>query len=154
MPREIPDCRECGLCCVSPHDQECFCDLLEEDEKRLGSRTLRGKVVYPTFFDQLAHEIDGRHIPAAIKTRWVEQKAGPLKGISTCSCVFLQGSLLKKVSCQVYEKRPRACRVAVKPGDRTCKTLRKMTRDLLQDSEKSSVVSGSTRSKRGSKGTG
>jgi Fe-S-cluster containining protein len=134
MPRETPDCRACGLCCVCNWDQDSFCDLLEEDEKRLGSRILRGKVVRPTPFEQLAAELDGKYVPASIKTHWVEQISGPLKGISTCSCVFLRGSLLKKVFCQVYEKRPRVCRIAVNSGDRTCKIIRKMTENLLRDS--------------------
>jgi Fe-S-cluster containining protein len=124
------DCLTCGVCCVSLRDQDCFCDLTPEDEKRLGAAWVRRNVLRARLFDLIA---SGGRVPwGAIKTKWRKQRAGPLKGAEACMCVALRGNLLHKVSCSVYEKRPRTCREAVKPGNRTCLWLR---REILRVSE-------------------
>lgn len=127
MPEKAPkpDCTTCGVCCIAPDDQDEFCDIDEADEKRLGSAFTRRYVNYPSFFDQLCREIDGRQLWGAIKTKWVKEKEGPHKGAQFCRCICLKGVVGKKVYCSVYEKRPRACREAVKPGDRACRTLQR-----------------------------
>jgi Fe-S-cluster containining protein len=120
------DCLTCGVCCVSLQDQDCFCDLTPEDEERLGAAWVRRNVLRTRLFDFIA---SGGRLPwGAIKTKWRKQQAGPLKGAEMLTCVALRGSILHRVQCSVYEKRPRTCREAVKPGDRTCLWLRREIR--------------------------
>lgn len=127
-----PDCRTCGLCCVSPQDQEAFCDLDEEDEQRLGKSWVRRNVMRYSFYDSMMEMIQhGQALPpGAIKTRWKPVKAGPLKGHQVCACVALRGSVMNQVSCSVYDRRPDTCREAVVPGGRTCKEIRRMYKEL------------------------
>ncbi len=128
------DCRACGLCCISLHDQEAYCDITEEDEKRLGKKFVRLHVLHPRTLDTLAALIENRRaLYAAIKTRWLEAQAGPFKGVSACACVALEGSLMHKVKCSIYEKRPRVCHDAVKPGDKNCLEIRRMFKALLEE---------------------
>lgn len=135
MPREKPDCQRCGVCCVSPHEQDSFCDVNDADIRRMGIRLARANVLVHSVFDQALSMIDGRSLPpGAIMTQWRRQRAGPFKGIDVCACVFLRGSLMNQVSCRIYDRRPRACHEAVKPGDRSCRELRRMFRDYLRDS--------------------
>lgn len=115
-------CRSCGICCISLTESEVYCDVTVEDMN----------VIRPRLFDRLAHAIDGNRIPdGAIKTVWTEQTSGPLKGIQVCACAALRGSVMRKVSCSVYENRPRVCRVAVVPGDKACRQVREMFQRLL-----------------------
>ncbi len=113
------DCRACGLCCVSVYDQDVFCDVDEADCERLGVAWVRRNVLFPTLFEQL---VGG--VPPAIKTRMRVQRSGSMRGESACVCVALRGTLLKKVSCSVYDLRPQTCRESVKPGDPVCLDLR------------------------------
>ena len=127
-------CLSCGACCVSYHDQEVFCDVTPTDEERLGRTFVRLNVLRPRIIDTLGAAIDGRHLPyGAIKTKWRKMRTGPLKGYEVCGCVALQGTVLEKVSCKVYEKRPDACRNAVKPGDKTCRQIRRMVLEKLEE---------------------
>lgn len=138
---EKPDCMSCGACCVSLYDQDAFCDIDERDVRALGAAWAKRNVIFTSSFDILAHALGGDSIPhAAIKTKWVEQKAGPLKGAETCTCVALKGSLMKSVKCSIYEKRPRTCRVAVSPGDRTCLEIRRMFQDLIEKNAPKAVT--------------
>lgn len=122
------NCQACGLCCVSPYDnQDSFADVTVEDCERLGVKWVKRNVVFPPLFDQLAFG----HTPA-IKTRWLRQRSGPLKGESALACVALRGILLKKVRCSVYEQRPTCCREAIKPGTSVCLDLR---RESQEDSQ-------------------
>lgn len=124
MPK--PDCTTCGACCISPIDQETFCDVTIADEKRLGAQLVKRYVLCSSMFDLLCAAIDWRPMSqGAIKTVWTEEKHGPFKSYQFCRCVFLQGTIMKKVKCRIYEKRPRACRIAMKPGDYACKQLRR-----------------------------
>ena len=126
-------CLECGVCCVSLHDQPAYCDVTKEDEARLGKRFVRLHVIHASYVDRLAHAIDGNRITeGAIATKWRMQKSGPMKGAELCACVALRGVVLKKVACSVYTNRPRACRVAVKPGDRSCRWLRRRIREAIE----------------------
>lgn len=120
-----PDCRTCGACCVALQDQEGFCDVTEKDVERLGKRFTRLHVVYPSTADHLSASLTGQKPSwGAIRARYRKQRSGPLKGIEANACVCLRGSLLKRVSCSIYDKRPEVCRKAVRPGDRTCRWLR------------------------------
>lgn len=131
--KELPDCCACGACCVSPYDQDVFCDISEADEKLLGAALVRRYVLYPSFFDSLCSAID-EHAPhwGAIKTRWRTMRAGPLKGTDVCACVFLEGTVLKRVKCRIYEKRPQTCRRAMRPGEKACLKLRRLFQETVE----------------------
>jgi hypothetical protein len=132
-------CRSCGVCCVSLDEADCYCDVTVDDMERLGDAFVRRHVMLARPFDLLASAIDGgRFPPGVIKTAWKAQKTGPLKGCSACVCVALRGSLMHQTSCAVYAKRPEVCRKAVKPGDVTCRRVRRMFRDLIADLSQSS----------------
>jgi len=123
------ECLTCGVCCVSLEDQEAFCDVLPEDEVRLGEAFVRRHVYRFHLVDLATSLMMGREVPpGAIRTKWVKQRMGPLKGCEVLTCVALRGSVLHRVRCSVYEKRPYACREAVKPGDKTCLWLRREIR--------------------------
>jgi len=122
----MPDCRSCGLCCVAMYDQESFCDVESEDLERLGVRWVRRNVLFSSLLDRMCSRIDGAQWPlGAIMTRSRVVKAGPMKGCTVCICVALRGSVGNRVSCRVYDKRPKVCHEAVVPGDRTCRSLRR-----------------------------
>lgn len=112
------DCQSCGLCCVSVYDQEVFADVDEADCERLGVAWVRRNVLFPSLFDQLVGGVP------AIKTKWLAQRSGPMRGKRACVCVALRGTLLKKVRCSVYDRRPQSCRDSVEPGDLVCLDLR------------------------------
>ena len=138
MPREkitAATCVKCGLCCCALTDQNAFCDVTPTDAKRLGKRFVRLHVLHPSVMDQLTSAFDGRPVPwGAIETKWKEQEAGPLKGVSVNACVALKGTVMQQVKCSVYAKRPDTCRTAVIPGDESCRWLRKQCRDAAKAS--------------------
>ena len=118
-------CLSCGACCVAPNDQEVFCDLVESDIKRLGEKWVQKHALAPNPITLFSCVIDGAPPPPlAIRSKYRAQRAGRLKGWELCCCVALRGSVMNQVSCSVYEKRPRACRMAVKPGDSACRRIR------------------------------
>lgn len=118
-------CLSCGVCCVAPYGQDAFADVTAVDERRLGRRFVRLHVVQTTPFEQLLGIVEGNTIPqGAIRTKECEQKTGPLKGLLGSVCAALRGSLMSRVSCSIYEKRPQVCREAVVPGDRVCRQIR------------------------------
>lgn len=136
LPSAEFDCQTCGLCCVAGHEQDAFCDLTEADLERFitnrGKRWIRRNVLFATAFDLLCQAIDGgRSVGAALRTKIRKVRAGPLKDYEICACFALRGSPLRKVSCSIYEDRPHACRIAVKPGDKVCKTIRRQTKALV-----------------------
>jgi Fe-S-cluster containining protein len=126
-----PDCRTCGVCCVSLHDQDVYCDVTPADIKRMGPRASR-HVASPSPFYRLLSELDGREAPMAIVTKWRTMQAGPLKGLNVCACVFLNGSVLHRTSCRIYKKRPKSCREACNPGDKHCLEARRLFQDLVE----------------------
>jgi Fe-S-cluster containining protein len=129
-------CRSCGICCVSLTGSEVYCDVTVEDMKRLSKRFVKNNVHQTSLFDRVAHAIDGNHVPdGAIKTVWVKQKTGPLKGTEVCACAALRGSVMRRVSCSIYEVRPRTCRTAVVPGDKACRQVRGLFQRLLDEVE-------------------
>lgn len=129
------DCVKCGLCCVSLHDQDRFADVTAEDEKRLGKKFVRLHVIHTHPFDMLTSALGGgdRLPQGVIATKWLKQRVGPFKGLEVCACVALRGSLLEKTSCSIYNKRPKVCHDAVKPGDKTCKQIRAIYKRGLKD---------------------
>lgn len=117
-------CRSCGACCVAPYDQEEFCDVTAADMRRLGMRFVRLNVLQPSTFDVLASAMSGQAHVSAIRTEWRTQARGPLKGFELNTCAALRGSVMQRVGCRVYPKRPDVCRNAVKPGDKVCREIR------------------------------
>lgn len=81
----------------------------------------------PSFFDRALAAIsgDGRVPFAAIRTKCVEPTRGPLEGSSLSTCVALRGTPGVSVTCTVYKNRPKTCHTAVKPGDSTCRRIRR-----------------------------
>lgn len=129
-----PNCQTCGVCCVAPHTQDRFADVSDDDLKRLGRRLIRLHVVATAPIDLLTAAIDGRLRPsAAMTTTMVREKRGPLKSWEACRCSALKGDLMQKVRCAIYEKRPDVCRTAVRPGDRTCRELRRVFKEFLHE---------------------
>jgi len=104
---------------------ESFCDLMPAEVDAMSPQFIAKNVHFTRIFEQIIY----KHPPAALRTRWTEQKAGPLKGNRACVCCQLSGSLMHKVRCRIYENRPSVCRRAVKPGDKNCKVMRQI---LLQ----------------------
>ena len=128
------NCLSCGACCVAPHEQEVFCDLVDSDIRRLGEKWVWRHALTPNPITLFSCVIDGAPPPPlAIKSKYRTQRAGPFKTWAFCCCVALRGSVMHKVTCSVYEKRPRACRTAVKPGDRACREIRKALRERLEE---------------------
>lgn len=118
-------CVTCGLCCMPVQRQDAFCDVSVEDLKRLDRRWVRNNVLGFSAMDRMLAAIDGYPLPAgALKTREHVAKHGPFRGQEVCACVALKGDPGHKVECRIYAKRPNTCRVAVVPGDETCRTLR------------------------------
>jgi len=131
--KKAPDCLTCGACCISLKDQEAYCDVLASDLKQLDPRWVKRNVVFPSAFDYVLSAIDNTDLPyGAIKTVWRLQRSGPLKGARVCMCAALRGSVLGRVSCSIYGKRPEACREAVHPGERVCHWLRDELHRLLE----------------------
>jgi len=127
-------CVRCGLCCISPYDQDVFCDVLTKDLHRLSNSFIRRNVQTSGVFDLVVALQKGQHCPqAALKTRWREQKSGPLKDYELCMCVALRGTALVKVRCSIYDKRPDACRDAVKPGDKVCREVRRAFKEQVDE---------------------
>lgn len=120
-----PDCLLCGACCVSLQDSDYYCDVDEADCRKLSPQFVKRNVGTLSAFDGLLALIDGNTTPyAAIRTKWRTVRRGPLKGIDVCACVALKGNIMHKVSCAIYEVRPKTCKRAVKPGDRSCRWIR------------------------------
>ena len=106
MPTPTLDCQRCGACCCNPADNraEGFRDYVEVDR----ASRLFGK-------------------PALLKRYAVPDAAGVfhLKLLGTEErCAALLGSLGKRVTCAIYELRPRGCRL-VEKGDRSCLQYRR-----------------------------
>ena len=117
-----PDCRTCGLCCVSLIDQEVLCNLELEDVERLGPALRRKHVKY----------IFVKGFQPALATKWTKNRCGPLKGAETCNCALLGGSVLHAVYCRIYSIRPQVCHKAMRPGEQACHQLRRLVQDGLQ----------------------
>lgn len=134
MAREIPNCRTCGVCCVCPQDMGVYCDLEPEDVNRLSRPFVEKNVLFCPPLDLLAMIIDGRKISGgAIRTEWRTMKSGPFRDYEMNTCVALRGSVMHRVSCSIYKNRPRACHIAVVPGDLSCLEIRKAFRRAIKD---------------------
>ena len=99
LPIVAETCRKCGACCVSPYDSDRYVDLDEDDPAR-----------FSLLFRK--HAVVGRSL------RTKHDAAG------NCVCVALRGTVGQRVSCSVYENRPRVCR-AFRPGSGDCRQARR-----------------------------
>lgn len=98
--------------------------MTEEDAKKL-PRKFRLKLWHPSPFDRaMAMFRGGEYYPhAALRTH-------QLKDFT--ACVALEGEIGKKVKCVIYKDRPAVCAEVVKPGDKTCRALRKRYKEDLR----------------------
>lgn len=96
--KEELDCRTCGACCVSPYEQEGWADVTYEDKQRLSPYAQQLLTVCGDAIETKASEFG-------------------------CACVFLRGTPGKRVSCGIYETRPRVC-AGFKVGGTDCKYMR------------------------------
>lgn len=130
----IPDCRECGACCLATIGlPDGTCDV-EEDEIAQLPAELQKQLIYPEPYELMARTLSGRKsFYAVIPVKVSTAKSGPLKGIDCSTCVCLEGSVMDRVSCSIYEQRPKSCRVALMPGDPTCRKTRQLIENSLQE---------------------
>lgn len=118
--KPLPNCTECGACCWVPYERDDYCDLTEKEYKRFSPQFRAKNVKVYGAFSMLCRGAP----PAALRTRWKKQTSGPFKGSELFVCCMLDGSVLHRVRCRIYETRPRVCRKAVKPGSRACLAIR------------------------------
>lgn len=117
-----PDCLRCGLCCCAPAGQDSFCDVAVEDRKRL-PRKFKLQLWHPSIFDHVIAATENATYPhAALKTRELDDFT---------ACVALEGIVGREVKCAIYVRRPIVCQEAVKPGGKTCRSLRKICKEDL-----------------------
>lgn len=72
------------------------------------------------------------HSVVHTKTVWKDQRRGPLAGAQACVCSALQGSLLSRVSCSIYNQRPEVCR-SFEPGSARCKAARRQLENAVAE---------------------
>ena len=131
--KSAPNCRTCGVCCVSLQDDDIWAELTMADAERLGERWCRRNVLGHSMMDVLCRTLDGQpSYLGDIMTKWRKLRAGPFKGVEVCTCVALRGSILHRVSCSVYEKRPAVCRNALNPGERQCLEARRLFQQAVE----------------------
>jgi len=111
---EMPDCRTCGLCCTPDMDYGYLPDIEEHELARFSPTWVRRCIVKVGKWK-------------AIRTASKLQRCGPFAGTKQLVCIALRGSLMHRVSCAIYDRRPDVCRDAIKPGDADCLALHKMT---------------------------
>jgi Fe-S-cluster containining protein len=128
------DCTKCGACCWCHADnQDYFCNLTEAEMARLPQQFVK-------HLTRGVDVLDGEYMPpGALKTKWKRMKSGPFKDKVLNVCVMLDGSLLSRVKCRIYNIRPKACRNAANPGDEGCLRARSMLLDLLASDMMSDV---------------
>ena len=97
------DCRTCGACCGPTYDDETHVDLFDVDVARLSPAYRRTNV---------AHSGTG----LALRTKRTKQ--------SGTVCVALRGTVGRRVSCGIYDRRPDACR-CFSPGGAACLEARR-----------------------------
>lgn len=93
------DCRACGVCCTIEEDVDYSVNVDEEDLDRLSPGFINRNVFRPNGFE-------GLYLRAVQRV----QLKGPLAGLVVTCCAALRGSVLHRVSCSIYEHRPKACR--------------------------------------------
>lgn len=119
-------CTQCGLCCVSFLERDVFCDLFREDIPQIPKEHRKWiSLQYELNPDPTRLVADELPVSAALKTKIVKPRGGPLKGRRLRVCALLDGTPGKKTQCVIYKQRPFICRESVKPGDAVCQWTRK-----------------------------
>lgn len=93
----VPSCTQCGACCSHPKDSE-WVEVFNND------------------YDQLSADLT-----RPSKRNWSPLTTPPyvMKQNKAGTCIALEGTLGKKVNCNIYNRRPRACR-ALRRGSKEC----------------------------------
>lgn len=98
------ECRRCGACCGPRYDEETHVDLDRADLRRLSPRFRRLHVLQPSC-----------ESAGSIRTK---------RNHNGVVCAALRGSVGSRVSCAIYDRRPKGCR-AYRPGSRDCLETRR-----------------------------
>lgn len=117
------DCRTCGACCTTVQARAAgaatstgWADCTVEDVKRL-SRAARSHLV------PVRHDLGYTAAVAATATR---------RTASGERCVFLRGTIGRRVSCDVYRTRPEVCR-SFQRGSVDCLEARQLMKIVHRD---------------------
>ena len=107
---DVPECRECGCCCVLPMNYRLVTKLTKKDLERLSSyyRERRTRLIDHGGYRTLTHypkHPDG----------W--------------ACTAFSGRVNKKCRCSIYSTRPWRCRM-FKPGSQQCLDRIKARKEL------------------------
>jgi len=95
--------------------------VTKEDAQKL-PRKFRLKLWHPSVFD-IVMAGHMKYPFAALKTRELGEFT---------VCVALEGEVGKKVKCAIYKSRPDVCATVMKPGDKTCRMLRRQYKEDLR----------------------
>lgn len=100
------DCQRCGACCTNPDEnvREGRSDYVPIEA---GARLLSRSDLLRKFVRAGSTPGDSPH----------------LRMLENGHCAALRGALGRRVSCEIYHLRPRACRT-VQPGDGDCRRAR------------------------------
>jgi Fe-S-cluster containining protein len=110
--------------------------VTEADIKRLPKRAQQLVVHGGSAYERFFYTVQGLYGPlTALATKQTAITRGPLKRVEATVCACLSGNPLDRVACDVYEQRPEICRTAVKPGDRTCRVIRRELFALIDDNQ-------------------
>ena len=105
------DCTRCGLCCFAWSWNGRNLPFVEVDDRE-------GKKIHKKHPGLVV-------VDTTPPTGMIFKQPNSLTlAIKNGRCAALRGTMLKKVSCSIYEDRPRACR-DFKPGDSICLSIRR-----------------------------
>jgi hypothetical protein len=93
------DCRTCGACCAPERNDALYVGVTALDVKRMTRQFARSHVAH-----------------GALLTK--------LDPVGRCVCVALRGTIARRVSCAIYDRRPEECR-RLTAGSRECLAARK-----------------------------
>lgn len=97
-PASVPDCRTCGACCSPEIKLPFYVSVTAADLARLTPRWREKNVARSSLLTRV--DLDGN-----------------------CVCVALRGTLGRRVSCSIYERRPTECR-HLEAGSPECRKAR------------------------------
>lgn len=103
------DCTLCGACCVADYDCESYVNVNVDDFARLTERERR-----------LLVREDGLTYAGDVVLRSLSTKYDRR---GNCRCKALRGTVGRRVSCSIYDRRPRVCS-RFKPGSKACLVAR------------------------------
>lgn len=107
-------------------EQDSYCNMTQEEVDSFSRQFVTRNVLFPNLLDAMFGE------PPSLKTKCLVSKRGPLAGVSAVTCCMLDGSLMHRVKCRVYDRRPSVCRRVIQPGDKHCREIRKLFQDFIK----------------------